>query len=114
MVRSIKELLLKCLGKACVTYEEMLTLLYDCEATINERPLTYLSDDLKELKSFTPAHSIQDIKERETFDFDLIDSQHLLKRVRYLHTLRSNLRKRFYKEYLGELVRSPKVALRKR
>ncbi|GFT83810.1 integrase catalytic domain-containing protein [Trichonephila clavipes] len=34
MVRSIKELLRKCLGKACVTYEEMLTLLYDCEATI--------------------------------------------------------------------------------
>ncbi|GFS34197.1 uncharacterized protein NPIL_218581 [Nephila pilipes] len=53
------------------------------------------------------------IKERETFDLDLIDSQHKLKRVRY-HTLRSNLRKRFYKEYLGELVRSPKVASRRK
>ncbi|GFR26193.1 uncharacterized protein TNCT_193891 [Trichonephila clavata] len=40
--------------------------------------------------------------------------QHMLKRVRYLHTLRSNLRKRFYKEYLGELVRSPKVASRRK
>ncbi|GFQ79810.1 integrase catalytic domain-containing protein, partial [Trichonephila clavata] len=39
---------------------------------------------------------------------------HMLKRVRYLHTLRSNLRKRFYKEYLGELVRSPKVASRRK
>ncbi|GFT24904.1 integrase catalytic domain-containing protein [Nephila pilipes] len=56
----------------------------------------------------------KDIKERETFDLDLIDSQHVLKRVRYLHTLRSNLRKRFYKEYLGELVRSPKVASRRK
>ncbi|GFY66781.1 uncharacterized protein TNIN_45051 [Trichonephila inaurata madagascariensis] len=102
MVRSIKELLRKCLGKACVTYEEMLTLLYDCEATINGRPLIYLSDDPKELKPLTPAHFIQDIKERETFDLDLIDSQHILKRVRYLHILRSNLRKRFYKEYLRE------------
>ncbi|GFR17911.1 integrase catalytic domain-containing protein [Trichonephila clavata] len=114
MVRSIKELLRKCLGKACVTYEEMLTLLSDCEATINGRPLTYLSDDPKELKPLTPAHFIQDIKERETFDLDLIDSQHMLKRVRYLHTLRSNLRKRFYKEYLGELVRSPKVSSRRK
>ncbi|GFQ75584.1 integrase catalytic domain-containing protein [Trichonephila clavata] len=114
MVRSIKELLRKCLGKACVTYEEMLTLLSDCEATINGRPLTYLSDDPKELKPLTPAHFIQDIKERETFDLDLIDSQHMLKRVRYLHTLRSNLRERFYKEYLGELVRSPKVASRRK
>ncbi|GBN01384.1 hypothetical protein AVEN_110438-1 [Araneus ventricosus] len=102
MVRSIKELLRKCLGKACVTYEEMLTLLSDCEATINGRPLTYLSDDPKELKPLTPAHFIQDIKGRETFDLDLIDSQHILKRVRYLHTLRSNLRKRFYNEYLGD------------
>ncbi|GFT49763.1 integrase catalytic domain-containing protein [Trichonephila clavipes] len=83
-------------------------------ATINGRPLTYLSDDPKELKPRKPAHFIQDIKERETFDLDLIDSQHLLKRVRYLHTLRSNLRKRFYKEYLGELVRSPKVASRRK
>ncbi|GFY05339.1 integrase catalytic domain-containing protein [Trichonephila clavipes] len=103
MVCSIKELLRKCLGKACITYEEMLTLLYDCEATIDGRPLTYLSDDPKELKPLTPAHLIHDIKERETFDLDLIDSPHILKRVRYLHTLRSNLRKRFYKEYLGEL-----------
>ncbi|GFX95393.1 DUF5641 domain-containing protein [Trichonephila clavipes] len=103
MVRSIKELLRKCLGKACVTYKEMLTLLYDCEATINGRPLTYLSDDPKELKPLTPAHFIQDIKERETFDLDLIDSPHILKRVRYLRTLRSNLRKHFYKKYLGEL-----------
>ncbi|GFW36054.1 integrase catalytic domain-containing protein [Trichonephila clavipes] len=112
MVRSIKEILRKCFGKACVTYEETLTLLYDCEATINGQPLTYLSDDPKELKPLTPVHFIQDIKERETFDLDLIDSQHILKRVRYLHTLRSNLRKRFYKEYLGELVINPKVASR--
>ncbi|GFW95632.1 dual 3',5'-cyclic-AMP and-GMP phosphodiesterase 11 [Trichonephila clavipes] len=104
MVRSIKELFRKCLGEVCVTYEEMLTLLYDWETTINGRPLTYLSDDPKELKPLTPAHFIQDIKERETFDLDLIDSQHLLKRVRYVHTLRSNLRKRYYKEYFGELV----------
>ncbi|GFU54920.1 integrase catalytic domain-containing protein [Trichonephila clavipes] len=104
----------KCLGKACVTYEEMLTLLYDCEATINLRPLTYLSDDPKELKPLTPAHFLQEVKERETFDLDLIDSQHLLKQVRYLHTLRSNVRERFYKEYLGELVRSPKGASRRK
>ncbi|GFY44845.1 integrase catalytic domain-containing protein [Trichonephila inaurata madagascariensis] len=71
-------------------------------------------DDPKELKPLTPAHFIQDIKERETFDLDLIDSQHILKQVRYLHILQSNLRKRFYKDYLGELVRSPKVVSRRK
>ncbi|GFT31542.1 integrase catalytic domain-containing protein [Trichonephila clavipes] len=91
MVRSIREFLRKCLGKACVTYEEMLTLLYDCEDTINGRPLTYLSDDPKDLKLLTPTLFIQDFKERETLDLDLIDSQHIMKQARYLHTLRSNL-----------------------
>ena len=114
MVRCVKELLRKCLGKACVTYEEMLTLLCDCEAVVNGRPLTYLSDDPNELKPLTPAHFIQDLTKRETVDLDLIDSQHLLKRVRYLHTLRQNLRKRFYKEYLGELVRNPKSVSKRR
>ncbi|GBM06873.1 hypothetical protein AVEN_147818-1 [Araneus ventricosus] len=82
----------------------MLTLLCDCEATINGRPLTYLTDNPNELRPLTPGHCIQDLKEQETIDLDLIDSQHLLKRIRCLHTLRLNLRKRFYKEYLAELV----------
>ncbi|GFS47302.1 integrase catalytic domain-containing protein [Trichonephila inaurata madagascariensis] len=71
-------------------------------------------DNPKEFKPLTPAHFIQDIKERKTFDLELIDSQHILKRVRYLHTLRSNLLKRFYKEYLVELVRTLKVASRRK
>ncbi|GFY72644.1 dual 3',5'-cyclic-AMP and-GMP phosphodiesterase 11 [Trichonephila inaurata madagascariensis] len=71
-------------------------------------------DDPKEFEPLTPAHFNQDSKERETFDLELIDSQHILKRVRYLHTLRSNLRKRFYKEYLGELVRTLKVVSRRK
>nr|XP_042913562.1 uncharacterized protein LOC122273592 [Parasteatoda tepidariorum] len=76
--------------------------------------LTYVRNDPNELKPLTPAHFIQDSKERETFDLDLIDSQHFLKRVRYLHSLRLNLRKRFYREYLGELVRSHKTASKRK
>ncbi|XP_071033041.1 uncharacterized protein [Parasteatoda tepidariorum] len=72
------------------------------------------ANDPNELKPLTPAHFIQDSKERETFDLDLIDSQHFLKRVRYLHSLRLNLRKRFYREYLGELVRSHKTASKRK
>lgn len=41
MFRGVKLLLKKCLGKASVTYEEMLILL--CESAVNEKPLTYLS-----------------------------------------------------------------------
>ncbi|XP_035224032.1 uncharacterized protein LOC118196691 [Stegodyphus dumicola] len=110
MVRCIKELLRKCLGKYCVTYEEMLTLLRTTTDILSD--ICHLSDDPSELKPLTPAHFIQDLGERETIDLDLIDSQHLLKRVSYLHTLRLNLRKR--KEYLGELIRSPKSSSRRK
>ncbi|GBM07958.1 hypothetical protein AVEN_117074-1, partial [Araneus ventricosus] len=54
------------------------------------------------------------VKERETIDLDLIDSQPLLKRVHFHHTLRLNLRKSFYKKHLGELVRGHKAGSRRR
>lgn len=91
-----------------MTYEEMLTLLCEAESVINGRPLTYLSDDPNEMTPLTPAHFIQDIRGSETHDMDIVNSKHLLKRVRYLQSLRENLRKRFQKEYLGKLVRNPK------
>ncbi|XP_071040408.1 uncharacterized protein [Parasteatoda tepidariorum] len=95
---------MKLYEKACVRYEEMLTLLCEAESVINGRPFTYLSDDPNEI---TPAHFIQDIRGSETHDIDIFNSKHLLKRVRYLQSLRENLRKRFQKDNLGELVRNP-------
>ncbi|GFS59879.1 integrase catalytic domain-containing protein [Trichonephila clavipes] len=41
--RVIKEILKRTLGKAILTYEELLTVLCDCEAVVNSRPLTYVS-----------------------------------------------------------------------
>ncbi|GFR16472.1 uncharacterized protein TNCT_8901 [Trichonephila clavata] len=60
------------------------------------------------------AETVDSILRTTSKTYFWCDSMHMLKRVRYLHTLRSNLRKRFYKEYLGELVRSPKVASRRK
>ncbi|GFW72717.1 integrase catalytic domain-containing protein [Trichonephila clavipes] len=75
---------------------------------VNGRSLTCVSDDPNETTAITPAHFIQDIRGSEVHDLDIIDSKHVLKRVRYLQNIRDNLRKRFQKEYLGELVRNPK------
>ncbi|GFU79803.1 DUF5641 domain-containing protein [Trichonephila clavipes] len=96
------------LVKLVLTYDEMLTLLCDGESVINGRSLTCVSDDPNETTAITPAHFIQDIRGSEVNDLNIIDSKHLLKRVRYLQNIRDNFRKRFQKEYLGELVRNPK------
>ncbi|GFU56905.1 integrase catalytic domain-containing protein [Trichonephila clavipes] len=105
MVCSIKQILQKCLGIACVTYHEMLTLLCEGDSVINEIPLTYVFNYPYEM---TSAHFIQDIRGAKSHDLDTINSKHLLKRTRYLQNVRDNLRKRFQKLYLGERVCIPK------
>ncbi|GBO11766.1 hypothetical protein AVEN_19164-1 [Araneus ventricosus] len=54
MICIIKQLLRNVLGRACVTYEEMVTLLCECESVVNECPLTYLYDDPNELRAIKP------------------------------------------------------------
>ncbi|GFU27164.1 dual 3',5'-cyclic-AMP and-GMP phosphodiesterase 11 [Nephila pilipes] len=57
-----------------------------------------------------PSDFIQDIKGTEVLDLDIVDAKHLRKRIRYLQNLRYQLRQRFQKEYLSELIRNPQLA----
>ncbi|XP_073955657.1 uncharacterized protein [Choristoneura fumiferana] len=45
LIGVMKNLLRRVLGKRSVSYEEMQTVLCDCEAVMNDRPLTYVEDD---------------------------------------------------------------------
>ena len=57
MIKSAIRCLKKTLGKARLTYEELLTVLTEVECILNSRPLTYLyPDDLEE--PLTPSHLI--------------------------------------------------------
>ena len=53
--RQLKEPLRKVLGRAFLTYTEMMTVLTDIEATINSHPLTYIGDDVRDGRIITPA-----------------------------------------------------------
>ncbi|GFT28158.1 uncharacterized protein NPIL_599581 [Nephila pilipes] len=57
-----------------------------------------------------PSDFIQDIKGTEVLDLDIVDAKLLRKRIRYLQNLRYQLRQRFQKEYLSELIRNPQLA----
>ncbi|XP_054282052.1 uncharacterized protein LOC128999514 [Macrosteles quadrilineatus] len=85
-----------------------MTLLCDLESTINSRPLTYMSDDYDTLQPLTPSVFLQPIVKSDIHDLDIVDSTTLNKRVRYLQSLRQNLRSRFKKEYLAMLVHRSK------
>ena len=43
------------MGKALLSYTEMMTILTDIEAMINSRPLTYIGDDIRDGRVITPA-----------------------------------------------------------
>ncbi|XP_071040007.1 uncharacterized protein [Parasteatoda tepidariorum] len=79
IVQMIKRLLRRVLGKACLTYEEMSTILCDVEAIINGRPLTYISDDSKDLLPITPSMFMQDIRVIGVPDLDHLDTVSITK-----------------------------------
>ena len=55
MVQTVKRSLRKSIGRSLLTLSEFETLLVECEAAVNTRPLTYVSNDPDQLV-ITPAH----------------------------------------------------------
>ncbi|XP_045451223.1 uncharacterized protein LOC123660165 [Melitaea cinxia] len=109
LIKVMKDLLRRVLGTSSVSYDEMQTLLCDCEAVINDRPLTYVEDDkANALEPLRPSCFLQTLPQTDVTDLDQIDSKNLNKRLRYLQKLRSDFRQRFKNEYLTTLVQRGK------
>ncbi|GFW16694.1 integrase catalytic domain-containing protein [Trichonephila clavipes] len=102
LVRIIKELLRRSLGKSILSYEELS--FCDCKFLINSRPLTYISENPQELILLTPAMFLIENRCSDTTDIDELNSRDLRKRMKYRIKLLSDLRQRFRKEYLSELI----------
>ena len=82
----------------------MLTVLCDCEAVINSRPLTAMSDNAQDFVPLTPSMFLQEIKEVGVLDCDFLERCRLDKRFVYRQSIKDQLRSRFRIEYLGELM----------
>ncbi|GFV82357.1 integrase catalytic domain-containing protein [Trichonephila clavipes] len=91
------------LGRASLYYEELNTVLCECEHVINSRPLTYIFEDVNDLSPLTPAMFLQEIETSDVTDIDCLDHQEINKRIRHVQTIREQLRKIFRIEYLGQL-----------
>ncbi|GFW16891.1 ubiquitin carboxyl-terminal hydrolase 15 [Trichonephila clavipes] len=71
LIRILKNLL-RMLGRASLSYEEMLTVLADCESIINARPLTYVTES-EAIKLISPSMFLQDIQEYKLQDIDAVE-----------------------------------------
>ncbi|KAL1454605.1 hypothetical protein WDU94_010821 [Cyamophila willieti] len=96
-------LLKRVLGNATISCEELLTILSDCEAVINSRPISYMSEEKSDLSFLTPNMFLHDIQESGVPEYDMVHTTDLTKRHKYRQEVVYELRKRFRVEYLGQL-----------
>ena len=107
MVKLVKQSLRKILGKAQLTYEELLTVITEIEGVLNSRPITYVYTDVEE-EPLTPSHLIMGRrlvtlpKERDLSDEEDTETT-LHRRARYLSKLLEHFWKRWSREYLVDL-----------
>ncbi|GBM35741.1 hypothetical protein AVEN_108944-1 [Araneus ventricosus] len=104
LVGVMKQILRRGLGKAFLSYEEMVTVLCDSESVINSRPLSHVSKRDSELIPVLPNLFLQDFRQIGAPDLDQVDEVVLNKRIKYRQQLITDIRKRFRSEYLGVLI----------
>ncbi|MEW8544134.1 MAG: hypothetical protein AB2693_11425, partial [Candidatus Thiodiazotropha sp.] len=56
LIGLVKRSLRKAIGKLCMTYEQLFTILKEVEAVVNSRPLVYVEDDINSHITLTPSH----------------------------------------------------------
>ncbi|KAL1447894.1 hypothetical protein WDU94_012402 [Cyamophila willieti] len=103
LIGILKPLLKRVLGNATISCEELLTILSDCEAVINSRPISYMSEEKSDLSFLTPNMFLHDIQESGVPEYDMVHTTDLTKRHKYRQEVVYELRKRFRVEYLGQL-----------
>ena len=112
MVKSMKRCLRKVVGRASLSYEELLTVVIEVEMIINCRPISYISQDDTE-EPLTPSHLItgrrllsltDGIEAENAEDPEFETSQCALsKRMKALDQLMEHFWRRWKTEYLLEL-----------
>lgn len=108
MIQTAKRCLRKTIGRACLIYEELLTIVIEVEMTLNSRPLSYItSDDLEE--PLTPSHLLCSHRvlslvsgKGGTQDCSATRND-LTRRMQYLSKILTDFWKRWQSEYLLEL-----------
>jgi len=104
LVRTVKELLRKMIGTAKLTRKELVNCMGSISYTINNRPLTTISEDDDDLIPLTPAMFMRDLPVAGLPERDHIASKDLQGAYMKLSALKTALKDRFRKEYLSQLV----------
>jgi hypothetical protein len=109
LIRTIKDMLKKMLGHSKLSWSQLESLLCDVERSMNERPLTYVSDDQDDLVPLTPSMFLYGPRMSSFPESEVFDAIGLRKAAASMNVLRGELLSRFRKEYLAHLVHRGKM-----
>jgi hypothetical protein len=103
-IKCVKNHLIRVIGNANLTFEELYTVLTSIEAILNSRPLCSLSNDPNDLSYLTPGHFFVGEPLNAPAEFDLTDVNiHRLSRWQHVERIRQHFWKRWSNEYLTTL-----------
>ena len=99
----LNDALRKCLGKSLVSYEELLTILIEIQRILNNRPLTFVNDDVNE-EILTPNHLVYGKAINVNYVDDNGDrNTDTSVRYKYIQELLDHFWKRWLNEYVVNL-----------
>ena len=110
-VGTVKRSLVKVLGRASnhLTRDELTTVLYEIEATVNSRPITFLYDRLDEGEPITPSmlltgKNLKQLPPLWEVRVERKEPQTCRERLKFMEKIKTYFWNRFQKEYLSELM----------
>ena len=102
LIQTVKRSLRKVVGRSALRSSELYTVLLEIEAAVNERPLTYVSNESGSISPLTPA-SFLSIKQPLGAPWVDSNAESLWKRWRHRVKVANDLVKRWRLEYLPTL-----------
>lgn len=112
LIRSVKDMIRRSLGNGNVCKKEFEAVLATIADVMNGRPLTYLSEDSTDLEALTPEMFLRPFGNARFPEEDHLNADKMRFRLNYVRTLQTELRERWRREYLSQLVARPQKVTR--
>lgn len=109
LIRTMKDLLKRTLGRATLTKEQLAKMLEKVEEVMNGRPITYVSDTPGEPQPLTPAMFLRHKANIKFPEAEMTEGEHLRFRYAWRESLKKELQNRFRNEYLSQLINKAKM-----
>ncbi|UYV75102.1 hypothetical protein LAZ67_12002471 [Cordylochernes scorpioides] len=108
LIRSMKNLLKRTLGKATLRKEQLVKMLEEVQSIMNGRPLTYISEEMEDPQPLTPAMFLRHKGNIKFPEGDLTEKDRLQFSYAWRKSLERELKNRFRSEYLSHLINKNK------